>query len=542
MKKLLLCLLIVSNGALQAMEAERSAVSGEQSVIKDNITILCADNKKLLRPATSENIKKLELIKQHSIMYKSMLEDLGATEEQGNLTLLVPSLSRKEARLLWDIALFLDKPIEYNELFGSLSELPIKKISRLLNAADYLDIPVLREPIIAFLLKKITNNDWIKSWVEQQVGNSALNEINVPMQLLLARIIAQNEPTVINSTIAIQNEVPIISLALSSDQKHIATCNENIIFLWDANSGEFVESIKAPSNLTSIVFDSNNQIVGGCDNDNAYVWNGLTRNLIKTFTGHTDTVKAVACSPDGLLVATGSFDGTVRLWDLKNDSSKIIFSDNTKLIQAVVFSHDGTLIAFGGSDKKVSVLSVATNNLIANFVGHTDVIKCVAFSPNGKLIASGGVDKSICIWDIEQQKLARKLTGHEEQINALVFTHDNNKIISASSDATARIWHAVTGQLLNVLKEHTASITSLALAHNDSFLLTGSRDTTAIKWILNLNKNLNLQQQLLMVYLINNAPVALENKKMIALFTEFEPEIKEILFKKYGVVLKHNTD
>jgi WD40 repeat protein len=536
-KKLLLCpVFLLGVGLVRAMETEPSISSVE-------IAILCANDKKLIRTATEENIQKLNLIKKYSGTYQTMFEDLGSTEEQNKLTLYVPSLARTDARLLWEFAPLLDKSIMHPELFNALSELPLKLVSRLLNVTDYLDMPELREQALPLFLAKVTSSEWLKSWVEKRKDNSALQKLNPSMSALLATIIELNEAEhlIIPWKVLIRNEVPILSLSLSPDRKQVATCYENIVFLWDAHSGEFIKNIDAPNSLATIIFSNDaSQIAGGSNDDNAYLWNSLNGNLLKTLSGHTGTVKAVAFSPDGTQLVTGSFDGTIRLWNLKNDSSTILFSDNMKLIQTVAFSADGKLIAFGGSDKMVNLWSVEANQMVASFLGHTDVVKCIALSPNGKLIASGGIDNIVCVWDLEKKVLVKKLQGHLDQINAIAFTHDNTKIISAGSDDTVRIWSAGTGTMLKMLKGHTGPITSLALGSNDDFLITGSRDATAIKWIL--NSDLSLQQLLLMIYLVKNAPVTLENKKSIELFETFDSEIKKLLIEKYGVVTKINAN
>ena len=536
-KKLLLCpVFLLGVGLVRAMETEPSISSVE-------IAILCAKDKKLIRTATEENIQKLNLIKKYSGTYQTMFEDLGSTEEQNKLTLYVPSLSRTDARLLWDFIPLVDKKTTHTELFNTLNTLPLKSMSRLLNVTDYLDMPELREQALPLFLTKVTSNEWLKSWVEKRKDNSALQKLNPSMSALLATIIELNEMEhlIIPSKVLIRNEVPIISLSLSPDRKQVATCYENIVFLWDADSGEFKKNINAPNSLATITFNNDgNEIAGGSNDDNAYLWNSLNGNLLKTLSGHTGTVKAVAFSPDGTQLVTGSFDGTVRLWNLKNDSSTILFSDNMKLIQTVAFSADGKLIAFGGSDKMVNLWSVEANQMVASFSGHTDVVKCIALSPNGKLIASGGIDNIVCVWDLEKKVLVKKLQGHLDQINAIAFTHDNTKIISAGSDDTVRIWSAGTGTVLKMLKGHTGPITSLALGSNDDFLITGSRDATAIKWIL--KNDLSLQQLLLMIYLVKNAPVPLENKKSIELFETFDSEIKKLLIEKYGVVTKINAN
>ncbi len=124
---------------------------------------------------------------------------------------------------------------------------------------------------------------------------------------------------------------------------------------------------------------------------------------IATFKTHGDQVWGVAFSPDGRQLATASFDGTVRLWDV-------------------------------GDKKELSVLQ-----------GHEGKVACVAFSPSGNNLATGGVDATIRLWDVKSSKQEKKFTGHSEAVASLQFSPNGEKLLSAGLDGLVHLWDLDTG-------------------------------------------------------------------------------------------------
>ena len=114
---------------------------------------------------------------------------------------------------------------------------------------------------------------------------------------------------------------------------------------------------------------------------------------------HEADVLSVAFNPDGSLLASGSKDRTIRLWDAATGDPISTLTGHEDAIRDVTFSPDGRTIASGSLDTTVRVWNVATGELIATFVGHTSSVRSVAFSPDGSAIASGGRDGTVLVWD-----------------------------------------------------------------------------------------------------------------------------------------------
>ena len=126
--------------------------------------------------------------------------------------------------------------------------------------------------------------------------------------------------------------------------------------------------------------------------------------LRKSLEGHTYVVWSVAFSPDGKTLASGSRDGSIKLWDVTSGKNIATLKGHADVINSVAFSPDGKTIASGSFDKTVKLWDVASGKNTATLEGHTHWVFSVAFSPDGKTLASGSRDGSIKLWDLDAGK------------------------------------------------------------------------------------------------------------------------------------------
>ncbi|AFZ14813.1 WD40 repeat-containing protein [Crinalium epipsammum PCC 9333] len=237
--------------------------------------------------------------------------------------------------------------------------------------------------------------------------------------------------------------------------------------------------LKGHKNAVRVVdFSPDNQIIAsGSDDGTIKIWqrNGV---FIKTL-NQGGKVYGVSFSPDGKIIAAGSDNGTIKIWTLEGKSLKI-FKDNT--IYTLSFSPDGKIIATAGRDGKVKLWNV-NGSLIKTLTGHQGSVYTVNFSPNGKIIASGSNDGTIKLWKLDGS-LIKTLTGHQGSVYTVNFSPNGKIIASGSKDNTVNLWQ-LDGKLITTLTGHQNEVNSVAFSPNGKMIASGSADTTIKLWEVN---------------------------------------------------------
>ncbi len=201
--------------------------------------------------------------------------------------------------------------------------------------------------------------------------------------------------------------------------------------------------------------------------------------------GHSDTVYAVAFSPDGAQVLSGSRDKTLKLWDTVSGHLIRTFAGHSEPVVSVAFSPDGARVLSGSDDKTMKLWDVRTGQLLHTFMERSAWVASVAFSPDGKHVLSGGDDKTLKLWDAATGQLVRTYTGHSSTVTSVAFSRDGSRILSGSKDGTLKLWDTVSGHLIRTVKVHSegdAGVQSVALSRDDSRLLSVSFDNKARLW------------------------------------------------------------
>jgi WD40 repeat protein len=208
--------------------------------------------------------------------------------------------------------------------------------------------------------------------------------------------------------------------------------------------------------------------------------------VLNIITGHEASVETVAFSPDCTLIASGSSDMTVRIWDVRTGSAvgEPLCGHNWS-VRSVSFSPDGTQIASGSSDKTICMWDSRTGAMVGQpLQGHTDQVASVVFSPDGTLIVSGSHDMTVRIWDTRTgAAVGQPLQGHTSFVTSVAFSSDGTRISSGSYDKTVRIWNAKTGAAVGQpFQGHTWCVTSVAFSPDGTLIASGSYDKTVHIW------------------------------------------------------------
>ncbi len=164
-------------------------------------------------------------------------------------------------------------------------------------------------------------------------------------------------------------------------------------------------------------------------------------NTFCTLEGHFGVVFSVAFSPDGRLLASGSDDETIKLWEVATGREVRTLEGHFGVVFSVAFSPDGRLLASGSWDATIKLWEVATGREVRTLTGHTSYVWSVAFSPDGRLLASGSDDKTIKLWEVATGREVRTIKGHTSYVWSVAFSPDGRLLASGSYDKTIKLWY-----------------------------------------------------------------------------------------------------
>lgn len=206
--------------------------------------------------------------------------------------------------------------------------------------------------------------------------------------------------------------------------------------------------------------------------------------------GHSDHVYAVAYSPDGGLLASGSKDGSVRIWSSLNLSSDaMVLTGHSDWVLAVAWfpspePSQGRVIASGSADGSIRAWRISASASAAEelpvLLGHTDWVVALRWSPDGRFLASCSRDNTVRLWKPGRSSPVSVLEGHQGEVGGLSFSPDSTHLASASHDTTVRIWSLddTDAQLSQVLDGHTGRVTAVAYSSDGTTLVSASHDRT----------------------------------------------------------------
>ncbi|MBD2128702.1 serine/threonine protein kinase [Microcoleus sp. ZQ-A2] len=218
-------------------------------------------------------------------------------------------------------------------------------------------------------------------------------------------------------------------------------------------------------------------------------------SLSNTLPGDSNSLSPVAISPDGKTLASGSEDGTIKLWDLQTGKLRNTLKGppspdkRSKSVRAIAFSPDGKTLASGGEDNGIKVWNLGTGKLLHTLSGKSYWISALAISPDSQTFVCGDADSYITIGNLRTRELQNFFAGHSTIVNSLAISPDGQTAVSGSDDKTIKVWEIKTGQLIHTLTTpDSRRVFAVAISPNGKTIASGNEDGVVRLWNLGSGK------------------------------------------------------
>ncbi|MCE2414395.1 WD40 repeat domain-containing protein [Candidatus Poribacteria bacterium] len=251
------------------------------------------------------------------------------------------------------------------------------------------------------------------------------------------------------------------------------------------------------SEVYAFTFD---KIAFGGWNGKIQLWDTTTGKKLSTLRGHADSpahplpsrlppsplnrkrVLALAFSPDGTRLASGSKDNTVRLSGNASDNQPTVLQKHTGWTNVLAFSPDGKILASGSTDKTVQLWDTATGEPISTLTGHLNGINALAFSTDGTTLASGSTDGTVRFWNTENgDPLSTPITGHTEWVKGVTFSKDSSTLASVAFNGAITFWDVKTSQKINrQITGHRDWLATLAFSPDETQLASVGAESNMV--------------------------------------------------------------
>lgn len=236
--------------------------------------------------------------------------------------------------------------------------------------------------------------------------------------------------------------------------------------------------------IRSLAFDPQGEMLAsGSDDGTVKLWKVSSGKLLRMLNGHRQIIFSLAFDPQGEMLASASQDGTVKLWGTQTlNLFRTLEGEYSDTVWSVRFDPQHGTLASGDTFGTLKLWDAQSGKLHRKLEGHRNSVASEAFDPQGEMLASGSADKTVKLWEVSSGKLLHVFEGHKDRVLSVAFDQQTGTLASGSADTTIKLWATRSGKLLQTLEGHTGTIDIIAFSPDGRILASKSRDQTIRLW------------------------------------------------------------
>ena len=243
--------------------------------------------------------------------------------------------------------------------------------------------------------------------------------------------------------------------------------------------------------IVKVIFDHKGDIVTGSWDGSVRIWDATTGKVKAILKGNASRIWDMAISPDDMSLATAGQDDTVRVWDLASDRESLVLRGHSAPVESVAYSPDGRLLISaagcpfpsGTCDTAARIWNASTGQLVGTVGNHIEGLSVAMFSPDGRMVPTAGPSGLLELWDASGINQLASLECGPGMLRHVEFSANSQRVLSANDGAVC-VWETETGSRSAVLEGHTDWILSARFSPDSKQVVTASADGTAQIWSL----------------------------------------------------------